>query len=76
LPLEAGIGQAPAQFGERGFRANPIRIVAGKEEHLGGRAGPDPGHLDQLGRGLFCQLLQVDIVGLDLFIKGQPTSGE
>ena len=55
---------------------NPIRIVAGKEKHLRGRASPDPGHLDQLGRGLFGQLLQVDVVGLDLFIKGQPTSGE
>ncbi|CAA9308690.1 MAG: hypothetical protein AVDCRST_MAG40-837, partial [uncultured Gemmatimonadaceae bacterium] len=65
-----------AQLGERGLRADALRVVADEQQHLGRRAGPHPVRLDQRGRARACQPFQVDVVGLDLLVERQPAPGE
>ena len=51
IPDEAGIGHAAAELRERGFRTNPVGVIAEDDQQLGRGVGA---HTEALAEGRCC----------------------
>jgi hypothetical protein len=69
-------GAGATQLGQGCLRTDTLRIIADKEQHLGGCAGSHPVRLEQFWRELSCQGLEVRVVVFDFGVEYQPAPGD
>ena len=66
----------PAEPGELGPAAQPVRVVSGGDQQLPGGVDLDPGQCDQLRGDSRYQHGQVRIEFVDLCLQSLPTAGQ
>src|SRR3982750_2191674 len=81
-PVPAGLAArgrdwaGTAELGEGGFGADPLRVIADEDEHLGCDPGPDAMRRDHLRRAPLGQPAERGVMRPDLGIEVEPASGD
>jgi hypothetical protein len=76
LAKQEHCGRNTTELREGGLRTYPVRVVTGRDQQLAGDVRADAEGLDERGRRLFSQALQMLGVNLHLLVDLEPSSGQ